>query len=380
MGPQPLRLRNHNSGLAQRIMYGPFNPYIPIRSTTIGKSRVAKDPIAMHTSWRSNSDFASVTSIGYPRMSASGESSTTMHRLLHASGSHPIPPPNDPNQLSLPTSQLSSVQLSHVVQLSRTIQLTNHTQLLAYRSCALQHRSEDQLSPKSTAQTACTMHSSTDHTSRLDHTSLAQGKLHSTKQLTQTQLTAPKLGTAHDMHSCIARSNRLDHGDIDTPIISQVGGPPRPVDRPSYAGKLAGHPDPLTGIHTSVNWRGVSAHRLTFTLVSYQILIIGIDSDVEMPEYMSNGASISVVEVFQLLVSIQLLDISDVEAFSRYNQMLQTIPLLKRLAIVKYSAVGITQVLKHSAVANIQLSLSIQLCVCVLFGVARSSPGARLDD
>ncbi|KZV54307.1 ent-kaur-16-ene synthase, chloroplastic [Dorcoceras hygrometricum] len=41
--------------------YGPFNPYIPIRSTTIGKSRVAIDPIAMHTSWRSNSDIASVT-------------------------------------------------------------------------------------------------------------------------------------------------------------------------------------------------------------------------------------------------------------------------------------------------------------------------------
>ncbi|KZV58086.1 hypothetical protein F511_31827 [Dorcoceras hygrometricum] len=35
-------------------------------------------------------------SIGYPCMSASGESSTTMHRLLHASGSHPIPPPDDP--------------------------------------------------------------------------------------------------------------------------------------------------------------------------------------------------------------------------------------------------------------------------------------------
>ncbi|KZV07151.1 hypothetical protein F511_45362 [Dorcoceras hygrometricum] len=29
-------------------------------------------------------------------MSASGESSTTMHRLLHASGSHPIPMPYDP--------------------------------------------------------------------------------------------------------------------------------------------------------------------------------------------------------------------------------------------------------------------------------------------
>ncbi|KZV58483.1 scarecrow-like protein 9 [Dorcoceras hygrometricum] len=76
------------------VQYGPFNPYIPIRSTTIGKSRVAKDPIAMHTSWRSNNDLAN--SIGYPRMSASGESSTTMHRLLHASGSHPISPPNDP--------------------------------------------------------------------------------------------------------------------------------------------------------------------------------------------------------------------------------------------------------------------------------------------
>ncbi|KZV22355.1 hypothetical protein F511_26073 [Dorcoceras hygrometricum] len=91
VGPQPLRLRNHNSGLAHRIMvkrlaisphdplgitdsacknqlvvvsvqYGPFNPYIPIRSMTIGKSRVAIDPIAMHTSWRSNSDIASVTS------------------------------------------------------------------------------------------------------------------------------------------------------------------------------------------------------------------------------------------------------------------------------------------------------------------------------
>ncbi|KZV06978.1 hypothetical protein F511_45539 [Dorcoceras hygrometricum] len=70
VGPQPLWLRNHNSGLAHRIMvkrlatsphdplgitdsacknqlvvvsvqYGSFNPYIPIRSTTIGKSRVA---------------------------------------------------------------------------------------------------------------------------------------------------------------------------------------------------------------------------------------------------------------------------------------------------------------------------------------------------
>ncbi|KZV21104.1 hypothetical protein F511_29027 [Dorcoceras hygrometricum] len=75
VGPQPLWLRNHNFGLAQRIMvkslatsphdplgitdsacknqlvvvsvqYGPFNTYIPIRSTIIGKSRAARDPTA----------------------------------------------------------------------------------------------------------------------------------------------------------------------------------------------------------------------------------------------------------------------------------------------------------------------------------------------
>ncbi|KZV26226.1 hypothetical protein F511_44077 [Dorcoceras hygrometricum] len=109
-----------NQLVVVRVQYGPFNTYIPIRSTTIGESRVARDPITMHTSWRLNSDIASVTrqthlpkthpvlwpeiyhtivssyNIGYPRMKASGESSTTKHRLLHASGPHPIPPPNDP--------------------------------------------------------------------------------------------------------------------------------------------------------------------------------------------------------------------------------------------------------------------------------------------
>ncbi|KZV48633.1 hypothetical protein F511_19724 [Dorcoceras hygrometricum] len=98
------------------VQYGPFNPYIPIRSTTIGKSRVAKDPIAMHTSWRSNSDIASVTSIGHPRMSASGESSTTMHRLLHASGSHPIPPTDDPktNQYNQDLGLIHSTNGNHL--------------------------------------------------------------------------------------------------------------------------------------------------------------------------------------------------------------------------------------------------------------------------
>ncbi|KZV17851.1 hypothetical protein F511_23413 [Dorcoceras hygrometricum] len=143
--PQPLRLRNHDFKLAHRIMvkrletsrhdplgitdsacknqlvvvsvqYNPFNTYIPIRSTTIGKSRVARDPIAMYTSWRSNSDIASVTSIGYPRMRASGESSTTNHRLLHASGPHPIPPPNDPktNQYNQDLGLIHSTNGNHL--------------------------------------------------------------------------------------------------------------------------------------------------------------------------------------------------------------------------------------------------------------------------
>ncbi|KZV32740.1 hypothetical protein F511_32166 [Dorcoceras hygrometricum] len=65
-----------NQSVMVSVQYGPFNTYIPIRSTTID-------------------------SIGYPRMKASDESSTTKHRLLHASGPHPIPPPNDPKIIFL---------------------------------------------------------------------------------------------------------------------------------------------------------------------------------------------------------------------------------------------------------------------------------------
>ncbi|KZV39369.1 hypothetical protein F511_43753 [Dorcoceras hygrometricum] len=50
-----------NQSFMVSVQYGPFNTYIPIRSTTIGNSRVARDPISMHTSRRSNSDIASVT-------------------------------------------------------------------------------------------------------------------------------------------------------------------------------------------------------------------------------------------------------------------------------------------------------------------------------
>ncbi|KZV30521.1 cysteine-rich receptor-like protein kinase 40 [Dorcoceras hygrometricum] len=72
------------------VQDGPFNSNIPIESTTIGKSRVARDSIAMHTSWISNSDITCATR-------SSGESLTMKHRLLHALGRHPIPPLDDPN-------------------------------------------------------------------------------------------------------------------------------------------------------------------------------------------------------------------------------------------------------------------------------------------
>ncbi|KZV54994.1 hypothetical protein F511_25294 [Dorcoceras hygrometricum] len=109
-----------NQSVLVSVQYGPFSPYIPIRSTTIGKSRVAIDPIAMHTSWRSNSDIVSITSVGYPRMSASGESSTTMHRLLHASGSHPIPTPYDPktNQYNQDLGLIHSTNGNHLESLN----------------------------------------------------------------------------------------------------------------------------------------------------------------------------------------------------------------------------------------------------------------------
>ncbi|KZV44298.1 hypothetical protein F511_17621 [Dorcoceras hygrometricum] len=63
-------------------------------------------------------------SIGYPRMSASGESSTTMHRLLHASGSHPIPPPDDPKKhCDVLSMQIDSDLVIYRTTLIRTFQV-----------------------------------------------------------------------------------------------------------------------------------------------------------------------------------------------------------------------------------------------------------------
>ncbi|KZV43779.1 histidine kinase 5 [Dorcoceras hygrometricum] len=67
----------------------------------------SRDRVLIHASfntcycWGTVADPDPVSRIGYPRMSASSESSTTMHRFLHASGSHPIQPPNDPNPSQL---------------------------------------------------------------------------------------------------------------------------------------------------------------------------------------------------------------------------------------------------------------------------------------
>ncbi|KZV41511.1 hypothetical protein F511_22063 [Dorcoceras hygrometricum] len=119
VGPQPLWLQNHNFGLAQRIMvkrletsphdplgitdsacknhlvvvsvqYGPFNTYIPIKSTTIDKSRVVRDLIAMHTSWRSNSDIASVTRTNQYNQDLG---------LIHSTNGNHLESPNEGNSI-----------------------------------------------------------------------------------------------------------------------------------------------------------------------------------------------------------------------------------------------------------------------------------------
>ncbi|KZV36069.1 cell division control protein 2C [Dorcoceras hygrometricum] len=73
------------------VQYGPFNTYIPIRSTTIDKSRVARDPIIMHTSWRSNSDIASVTRHFVSGTLALSQSTEMASSALEASGLRGFP-------------------------------------------------------------------------------------------------------------------------------------------------------------------------------------------------------------------------------------------------------------------------------------------------
>ncbi|KZV20348.1 putative WRKY transcription factor 62 [Dorcoceras hygrometricum] len=141
VGPQPLWLRNHNFGLAQRIMvkrlatsphdplgitdsacknqlvmvsvqYDPFSPYIPIRSTTIGKSRVAKDPIAMHTSWRSNSDITSVTRVSMTFRVVRTNQYNQDLGLIHSTNGNHLKSPNEALTLLFTTADSFSFLLN----------------------------------------------------------------------------------------------------------------------------------------------------------------------------------------------------------------------------------------------------------------------------
>ncbi|KZV44643.1 F-box protein [Dorcoceras hygrometricum] len=124
VGPQPLWLRNHNFGLTHRIMvkrlatsshdpigitdsayknqlvmvsvqYGPFNTYIPIRSTTIGTSRVARDLITMHTSRRSNSDIACVTRVSMTFQVVRTNQYNQDLGLIHSTNGNHLESPNE---------------------------------------------------------------------------------------------------------------------------------------------------------------------------------------------------------------------------------------------------------------------------------------------
>ncbi|KZV14236.1 Tau class glutathione S-transferase [Dorcoceras hygrometricum] len=77
------------------VQYGPFNPYIPIRSATIGKSRVAKHPIAMHTSWRSNSDIASVTRVSMTFRVVRTNQYNQNLGLIHSTNGNHLESPNE---------------------------------------------------------------------------------------------------------------------------------------------------------------------------------------------------------------------------------------------------------------------------------------------
>ncbi|KZV18401.1 triacylglycerol lipase [Dorcoceras hygrometricum] len=77
------------------VQYGPFNPYIPIRSMTIGKSRVAKDPIAMHTSWRSNSDITSVTRVSMTFRVVRTNQYNQDLGLIHSTNGNHLESPNE---------------------------------------------------------------------------------------------------------------------------------------------------------------------------------------------------------------------------------------------------------------------------------------------
>ncbi|KZV25250.1 hypothetical protein F511_29662 [Dorcoceras hygrometricum] len=119
------------------VQYGPFNPYIPIRSTTIGKSRVAIDPITMHTSWRSNSDIASVTRTNQYNQDLG---------LIHSTNGNHLESPNEGSsidhqaiQIKSPPHHGLSTGKSSVRDLSGPV--SPHSSVVAYQ--IWQHHSDD---------------------------------------------------------------------------------------------------------------------------------------------------------------------------------------------------------------------------------------------
>ncbi|KZV21243.1 hypothetical protein F511_23198 [Dorcoceras hygrometricum] len=84
-----------NQSVVISVQYGPFNTYIPIRSTTIGKSSVARDPITMHTSWRSNRDIACVTRVSMTFRVVRTNQYNQDLGLIHSTNGNHLESPNE---------------------------------------------------------------------------------------------------------------------------------------------------------------------------------------------------------------------------------------------------------------------------------------------
>ncbi|KZV19003.1 hypothetical protein F511_11924 [Dorcoceras hygrometricum] len=84
-----------NQSVMVSVQYGPFNTYIPIRSTIIGESRVARDPITMHTSWRSNSDIESVTRVSMTFRVVRTNQYNQYLGLIHSTNGNHLECPNE---------------------------------------------------------------------------------------------------------------------------------------------------------------------------------------------------------------------------------------------------------------------------------------------
>ncbi|KZV22799.1 hypothetical protein F511_40873 [Dorcoceras hygrometricum] len=110
------------------VQYGPFNTYIPIRSTTIGKSRVARDPIAMHTFWRSNSDIASVTRVSMTFRVVRTNQYNQDLGLIHSTNGNHLKSPNEGSSIDHQVTKVSQLveQMAQLVvprELDRVPQL-----------------------------------------------------------------------------------------------------------------------------------------------------------------------------------------------------------------------------------------------------------------